>query len=95
MTDVDVVEEILIQLIQLEEEHFIAGFHQNVEKKRQKVWHDRHIKNKNFEVGGLVGMYDSNFFKHPGNLKKNWLGPYLVKEITDGGALKLEKIPGT
>ena len=30
MTDVDVVKERLIQLIHLEEEHFIAEFHQNV-----------------------------------------------------------------
>ena len=32
MIDVDVVEEILLQLIHFEEECFIAGFHQNVEK---------------------------------------------------------------
>ena len=31
MTDVDAVEERLLQLIHLEEEHFITGFHQNVE----------------------------------------------------------------
>ena len=37
MTDVDDVEEILLQLIHLEQEHFIARFHQNVEKQRQKV----------------------------------------------------------
>ena len=65
MTDVDVVEEILLQLIHLEEERFIAGFHQNVENQRQKAWHDRHIKNTQFTVGGLVLMYDINFFKHP------------------------------
>ena len=37
MIDVDVVEERLLQLIHLEEERFIAGFHQNVEKESQKV----------------------------------------------------------
>ena len=44
--DVDALEERIIQLIQLEEDHFIAGFHQQVEKDRQKAWHDRHIKKK-------------------------------------------------
>ena len=34
MTDVDAVEDILLQLVQLEEEHFVAGFHQNVETQR-------------------------------------------------------------
>ena len=82
MIDVDVVEEILLQLIHLEEECFIAGFHQNVEKKRQKVWHDIHIKNKQFKVGGLVLMYDSKIFKHLVKLKTHWLGPYVVNEIT-------------
>ena len=48
MTDVGAVEEILLQLIHLEEECFIAGFHKNVEKQRQKVWHDKHVKNKKF-----------------------------------------------
>ena len=37
MIDVGVVEEILSQLIQLEEDHFIARYHQNIEKERQKV----------------------------------------------------------
>ena len=32
MTDVDAVEERLLQLIHLEGECFIVGFHQNVEK---------------------------------------------------------------
>ena len=95
ITDVDVVEERLLQLIHLEEELFIAGFHLSVEKKRQKVWHDRHIKRNNFEVGALVLMYYSKFFKHLGKLKTHWLGPYVIKEISDGGVVKLEKLDGT
>ena len=63
--DVDVIEEKLLQIVHVEEECFVIGFHQNVEKQRQKAWHDRHIKRKHFEVRGLVLMYDSKFFKHP------------------------------
>ena len=40
-------------------------------------------------------MYDSKFFKHQGKLKTHWLDPYVVKEIIDGGATKLEKLDGT
>ena len=40
-------------------------------------------------------MYDSKFSKHPGKLKTHWLGPYVVKEITDSGVMKLEKLVGT
>ena len=46
MIDVGAIEEILSQLIQLEDERFVAGYHQNIENERQKVWHDHHIKNK-------------------------------------------------
>ena len=94
MIDVNDVEEIFLKLKHLEGERFVAGFHQNLEKKRKKVWHDRHIKRKNFEVGGLVLMYDSHFFKHPGKLKTHWLGPYVVKEITHRGEMKLENLDG-
>ena len=92
MTDADVVEGKLLQLILLEEEHFVAGFHQNMEKQRHKVWHDLHIKSNQFQVGGIVLMYDIKLFKHPGKLKTHWLGSYIVKEITNGGAMKLEKL---
>ena len=61
----------------------------------QKAWHDRHIRTKQFKVGGLVLMYDSKFFKHPGKLKTHWLGPYVVACITEAGAIKLHKLDGT
>ena len=40
-------------------------------------------------------MYDSKFSKHLRNMKTHWLGPYVVKEITNEGAIKLEKLDGT
>ena len=89
MIDVDVVEDILLQLVHLEEEHFVLRFHKDIKKQRKKVWHDRHIKSKHFEFRGLVLMYENKFFKYLGNMKTHWLGPYVVKEITDGGAMKL------
>ena len=95
MTDVDVVEEILSQLVLQEEERFVAGFHHNVEKQRQKSWHDRHIKRKHFKVGGLFFMQDIKFFKHPRKLRTHWLGSSIITKITDGGAVKLLKLDGT
>ena len=88
MTDTDAVEERLAQLIQMEEERFIAGFHQNVEKQRQKAWHDSHIKTKQFKVDGLVLMYENKFLMHLGKLKTHWLGPYVVTHITEACTVK-------
>ena len=66
MTDEDIVNERLLQLVGLEEDRFIAGFHQQVQKEREKAWHDRHIKRKSFKEGDLVLLYDSKFAKFPG-----------------------------
>ena len=95
MTDTNTVEKRLVQLVQMEEDLFIAGFHQNVEKQRHKSWHDRHITIKKFKVGGLVLMYDSRFLKRQHKLKMHWLGPYIVAHITKAGAVKLHKLNGT
>ena len=46
MDDTDTVDERLAQLLSLEEDRFIASFHQKVQKAREKSWHDRHIKSK-------------------------------------------------
>ena len=48
MTYVGAIKEILSQLIELEEERFVAGYHKNIEKERLKIWHGRHIKKKKF-----------------------------------------------
>ena len=83
-----------MQLIQLDEDHFIACFHQHVEKYQQKEWHDRHIKNKQFQQGDLVLLYDNKFLKHPGKLQMHWLGLYLVNSITSVGAVQLQELDG-
>ena len=38
MTDNGSLEERLLQLDELEEERFLAGFHQKVQKQREKAW---------------------------------------------------------
>jgi hypothetical protein len=40
MDDIGVVQDRLAQLIELEEDRFIAGFHQQVQKEREKAYHD-------------------------------------------------------
>jgi hypothetical protein len=63
-------------LVELEEDIFITGFHQQVHKEREEAYHDRHIKKKEFNKGDLVLVYDSKFMKHPGKFRMHWLGPY-------------------
>ena len=89
MDDPDVLEECLMQLTALEEDRFMANFHQQVQKLGDKAWHNRHIRQKMFAEDDLVLLYHSQFAKHPGKFRQHWLGPYLVKEITDGGVVQL------
>jgi hypothetical protein len=67
----------------MEEDRVLARFHQQVQKERDKAWHDRHIKKKNFKEGDLVLMYDRKSFQNPGKLKMHWLGPYELKYVID------------
>ena len=85
MDDEATLEERFVQIVQLEEDRLIVGFHQHVEK-------DQHIKNKQFSQGDLVLLYYSKFMKHPSKLQMHWLGPYLVNFITSGVVVQLQQL---
>jgi len=90
--DHEASEERLAQLQELEEQRFPAGFHQHVQKQHEKAWHDYHIKLCTFKVNNLVLLYDSKFEKFLGKFRMHWL--YVVKEVTDRGAVHLVKLNG-
>ena len=92
MDEAEALEQCVAQLVQLKEDRFIARFHQQVAKDRQKAWHDRHIKKKLFAEGDLVLLCDNKFLKHPGKLQMHWLGLYLVNSITSVGAVQLQQL---
>jgi hypothetical protein len=79
----------------MEEDRILVGFHLEVQKERDKSWHDRHIKRKSFKEGDLVLVYDSKFLQHPGKFRMHWLRPYEVKIVTDGGVVQLKDLGGT
>ena len=82
MDDTGIIQERLARLVELEEDQFIAGFHQQVQKEREKAYHDRHIKKKAFKQGDLALVYDNKFMKHTVKFKTHWLGPYEVAYVT-------------
>jgi hypothetical protein len=94
LTDSGIVEKRLSELVELEEDWFVAGFHQQVQKARKKAWHDRHIKQKKFQIGDLVLLYDNKFLQHLGKFQMHWLGPYVIKFVTNVGVVQLEKLNG-
>jgi hypothetical protein len=50
MMEQGIVQDRLNQLMMMEEDRILAGFHQQVQKERDKDRHDRHIKRKNFKT---------------------------------------------
>eukprot|EP00253_Pinus_taeda_P004928 PITA_04928 len=78
MTDRRALEERLAQLDELDEEIFLAGFHQQVQKQREKAWHDWHIKLCTFKItdGGVVQLVKLNGEPSPGKVNGSRLKPY-------------------
>ena len=95
LADEETVNERLLNLVKLEEDRCVAGFHQQVQKDREKAWRDRHIKSKAIKVGVLVLMYDSKFLRFPRKFHMHWLVPYQVRHVSEGGASSLAKLDGT
>jgi hypothetical protein len=81
-------------LVELDEDRFIVGFHQRVQKERENAYHGRHIKKKVFKQGDLVLVYDGKFMKHPGKFRTHWLGPYEVVYVAEGGVVQLNTLNG-
>jgi hypothetical protein len=78
----------------MEEDQILEGFHQKVQKARDKAWHDKHIKKKTFKEGYLVLIYDNKSIQHPRKIRMHWLGPYEVKNVIDGGDVQLKDLVG-
>ena len=95
MVDEETMSGRLLNLVGLEEDRFVAGFHQHVQKDREKAWHDRHIKSKAIKEGDLVLLYDNKFVQFPGKFCMHWLGPYQFRHVTKGGATSLARFDGT
>lgn len=94
MVDPDIMKEIMSQILALEEDMLVVGFHHQVQKAREKSWHDRHIKKKTFKEGDIVLLYANKFVNFPGKFKTHWLGPYIIKHISNGGTVQLVKLNG-
>ena len=56
-----------------------------VEKRRQKVSHDRNLRLQEFKEGDLVLLYSLK--KDKRKLTPRGLGPYVITTITNGGAV--------
>nr|GEZ47245.1 reverse transcriptase domain-containing protein [Tanacetum cinerariifolium] len=81
-----------LQLNELSELRDQAYENSLIYKERTKKLHDDKIKNRIFNVGDQVLLYNSRLKIFSGKLKSRWSGPFTISEIYPYGRIILPKI---
>ncbi|CAM8974821.1 unnamed protein product [Rhodiola kirilowii] len=79
-----------MQLCELEELRLEAYEGQSDYKARTKLYHDKFILQRVFEVGQRVLLFSSRLRLMPGKLRSKWTGPFTIVRVFNYGALELE-----
>ena len=77
----------LLQLNGLDEQRLQALLHSEVVQIQRKIWHERHLKEKQFQKGDWALLYDSRYKYFKGKLRTRWLEPYIVEKCNDNGSV--------
>ena len=96
LPDTSPLEERLVHLEQLNEQHRDALVALEVNKRRVKVQYDKSVCPRVFSEGELVLLWDQS--KEPlgvGKFNPMWRGPYVVKRLLEKGAYELVDYKGT
>nr|GFC55566.1 reverse transcriptase domain-containing protein [Tanacetum cinerariifolium] len=64
-------------------------------KERTKKLHDAKIKNRIFNIGDQVLLFNSRLKIFSGKLKSRWSGPFTISEIYPYGTAKLTHSDGS
>jgi hypothetical protein len=79
----------LQQLNELEEKRLDSIQQTTIIQQQRLQWHDKNIKNKQFQKGNWALLYDSRFKEFQGKLRTRWLGPYKVDTVFPNGIVRL------
>lgn len=85
----DAQKERLLQLNGLDEQRLQDLLHSDVVQLQRKIWHDRHIKEKQFQEGDWALLYDSRYNDFKGKIRTRWLGLYRVERCNDNGLVMI------
>jgi hypothetical protein len=79
-----------LQLDELEELRNDAFENAKISKHKMKTLHDKHILRKSFHDGQKVLLYNSRLHLFLGKLRTKWIGPFMIKSISEHGAFEVE-----
>lgn len=82
----------ITELGQLDEFCLRAVVGMYAQKRRLKNFHDAHIINKEFKTGDLVLAYTLK--QHTSKLKKWGVGPHVIHDLSNSGAVHLTTLDG-
>eukprot|EP00253_Pinus_taeda_P007957 PITA_07957 len=82
----------LPQLNGLDEKRMQALLHSEVVQLQRKIWHDRHLNEKQFQPGDWALLYDSRYKDFKGKLGTRWLGLYTVERCNENGSMLIRTI---
>ena len=80
----------LLQLNELEELRRESYESSQIYKERLKMFHDKSIARKTFELNQKVLLYSSRLHMFPGKLRSRWIGSFIVKVVYPCGAVEIE-----
>ena len=80
----------LLQLNELDEFRREAYENAKLYKERTKVWQDKGLMTKEFELGQQVLLFNARLNLFPGKLKSRWTDPYIVMKAFPYGAVEIK-----
>ncbi|GKA43639.1 hypothetical protein Tco_0736363 [Tanacetum coccineum] len=83
-----------VQLNELNELHDHAYENSLIYKEKTKRIHDSKIKNRIFNVGDRVLLFNSRLKIFSGKLKTRWSGPFTVTQVFPYGTIELSQNSG-
>lgn len=81
-----------LQLNGLDEFRMQALLQTEVTQIQRKIWHDKNIKDNQFQEGDWTLLYDSRYKYFKGKLRTIWLGPYIIEKCHDNGSVQVRTI---
>lgn len=79
----------LLQLNELDEIRMEALHNTEIIQHQRKLWHEKNLKQNQFQVGEWALLFDSRYNDFIGKLQTRWLGPYKILQIFFNGSVQL------
>ena len=82
----------LLQMNKLDELRRESYESSRIYKERLKLFHDKTITRKTFELNQKLLLYSSRLHMFPGKLRYRWTSPFVVKVVYPYGAVEIENL---